>query len=142
MTQLPINAAEFFGQIPDPACGAVSTFIGRVRNHHQGKPVQKLYYECYEVLAAKQIADIAVNLKREFQVKHIRILHRVGWIEIGEVAVAIEVQAAHRDEAFKACRAVIEAIKKTVPIWKKELYTDGTESWVMCTHPTPHLLKG
>ena len=136
ITQHPINQVEFFGQTPDPACGAVSTFIGMVRNHHQGKSVQKLYYECYEALAAKQISEIAVNLKGEFGVKHIRILHRVGWIEIGEIAVAIEVQAAHRDEAFKACRAVIEAIKKTVPIWKKELYTDGTENWVLCTHET------
>jgi molybdopterin synthase catalytic subunit len=111
-------------------------FIGRVRNHHQGKKVQKLYYECYEPMAKKKMQSIVNQIKIQYPVYEMRILHRVGWIEIGEVAVVIEVRAAHRDEAFLACRSAIEQIKTYVPIWKEEHYGDGTYEWIYCAHET------
>jgi len=117
-----------------PASGACATFFGIVRNHDHGRKVQRLCYEAYVNLAEKELARIAVHAKEKFSVSKVHILHRYGTLEIGEVAVAIAVESGHRQEAFAACRFVIDAIKESVPIWKKEFYTDGTSLWVRCTH--------
>ncbi|MDP3920592.1 MAG: molybdenum cofactor biosynthesis protein MoaE [Candidatus Omnitrophota bacterium] len=134
LTRDPIIPGVFFSRVLDPTCGAAATFVGAVRNHHEGKPVHELCYECYEVMAERQLAHIADDVKKKYGVFSVRISHRVGWLQIGDVAVAIEVSSAHRDEAFRACRDVIEQIKVSVPIWKKEVYADGTSEWVICTH--------
>jgi molybdopterin synthase catalytic subunit len=130
----PISVEDFLKEKPAASCGASAHFVGMVRNHHNGKSVKKLFYECYESMADKQIASIVDRVKRAHGVERIRVLHRVGWLEVGDVAVIVEASSAHREEAFLACREIIEAIKKKVPIWKKELYEDETSNWVDCSH--------
>lgn len=131
ITGKPIHLEDFLAQRPSPSCGAVASFVGVVRGHHEGRQVKKIYYDCYWPMASRQIRGIIDNARNEFGVEEIRVLHRVGWLEVGEAAVAIVVSGVHREEAFSACRQVIEQIKARVPIWKKEVYTDGTDEWVM-----------
>ena len=134
MTDQPIAVEAFLKEKPSASCGASVHFIGTVRNHQEGRSVRKLYYECYESMADKQIAAIVGHAKRTYGVDRIRVLHRVGWLEVGDVAIVIEASSSHREEAFTACRAVIEEIKKKVPIWKKEVYEDGTNEWILYNH--------
>ena len=134
MTDQPIAVEAFLKEKPSASCGASVHFIGTVRNHQEGRSVRKLYYECYKSMADKQIAAIIDRAKHTYGVNRIRVSHRVGWLEVGDVAIVIEVSSPHREEAFTACRAVIEEIKKKVPIWKKEVYEDGTSEWIHCSH--------
>ena len=135
LTRARIDPAIFLSTAPAPDCGASASFLGWVRDHHLGRTVLRIQYECYEALAEKQLGRIAAETRDKYACGAVRILHRIGTIEVGEVAVAIEATAAHRDEALKACREVIERIKSTVPIWKHEFYRDGTAEWVLCSHP-------
>ena len=134
ITRAVINPAAFLSSKPAEDCGASAYFLGWVRNHHEGRSVIRLNYECYEALADKEIDRIARDLKEKYHCRAIQVLHRVGMIEVGEIAVAIHASSPHRDEAFRACREVIERIKQTVPIWKQEFYEDGTSNWVLCGH--------
>lgn len=131
ITDKPIRLAGFLAQKPSPSCGAVASFVGVVRGHHEGRQVKKIYYDCYSTMADRQIHEIIDSTKKEFGVDEIRVVHRIGWLEAGEAAVTITVSAAHRREAFSACQRVIDRIKSKVPIWKKEVYADGTYEWVM-----------
>lgn len=130
-----IDPSVFLSGPPAPDCGASASFLGWVRNHHQDRPVLRIRYECYEALAEKEIGRIARSAAEKYSCGSVRVSHRIGTIEVGEVAVAIEATSAHRDEAFRACREVIERIKTTVPIWKHEFYADGTAEWALCGHP-------
>lgn len=132
VTREVIDVTSFTALKPAEDCGASACFFGRVRNHHKGRSVIRLNYECYEALANKEMARIAQEAQEKYHCSELRILHRVGMIEVGEIAVAIQASSAHRDEAFRACRKVIERIKQTVPIWKQEFYYDGTSEWVLC----------
>jgi len=132
ITHHAIKLHEFLCRPADPVCGASSSFVGVVRNHHEGKIVEKLFYECYEPMAEKQIGRIIHHVQRETSAHAIRVVHRVGWLTIGEAAVAIVVDAPHRAEAFLACRQVIDRIKHEAPIWKKEIYADGSATWTSC----------
>ena len=134
MTQKPIDLAAFLTAQPEPYSGAVASFVGVVRNHDHGQAVEKLYYECYEALAEKQLQAIIDECREQWKVNRICIQHRVGQLQVGEAAVAIVVTANHRAEAFSACRDVIEKIKTQVPIWKHEFYEDGSDAWVLCSH--------
>ena len=134
ITKNPISLSEFLTAVSDPLCGAVVSFVGMVRNHNEGMEVKELFYECYEPMANKQIGLIIDRVKEETGVYDIRVIHRVGLLRIGDAAVAIAVSAAHRNEAFRACRAVIDEIKERAPIWKKEIYADGESGWVLCAY--------
>ncbi len=134
ITDKPVPLNEFLNRAPSSSCGAVATFVGIVRNHHEEKKVKGLYYDSYRSMAEKEIAALIVGIKKKVCVDEILVLHRVGWLEVGEAAVAVWVSAAHREDAFKACRMAIDGIKKNVPIWKKEVYEDSTQDWVICTH--------
>jgi len=134
ITDKPIPLNDFLSQAPSESCGAVATFVGVVRDHHEGKKVQRLFYDSYRSMAEKEIAAIIADIKKNIPIDEIRVSHRVGWLEVGEAAVAIWVSAAHREGAFKACRMAIDGIKKNVPIWKKEVYENSTQDWVVCTH--------
>ena len=94
----------------------MASFVGVVRNHHRGKSVVKIYYDCYPTMADKQIQQIIEKVKQEYGFDDIRVVHRIGWLEVGEAAVAIAVSAAHREEAVSACRAVIQQIKINLPL--------------------------
>ena len=137
ITSDPIALERFFSQT-DPACGAVAMFVGVVRNHDHGRPVSRLRYECYPSMAERVLTALVARAKNNWPVADVKVLHRVGDLNIGDAAVAIAVSAAHRDEAFSACRFLIESIKREVPIWKKQIYADGSAEWVVCHHhPAP-----
>ena len=132
----PIVLDRFFSS-PDSTCGAVASFVGVVRNHDHGRPVSRLRYECYLSMAERVLAALVGRAKNNWPVTDVKVLHRVGDLNIGDAAVAIAVSAAHRDEAFSTCRFLIESIKREVPIWKKQIYADGSAEWVNCCHPLP-----
>lgn len=134
LTNKKISAQELSFERNFPDCGALCTFEGIVRNHHNGKSVKKMEYQAYEPMAEKELADLVVHIKNKWPMCKIDLIHRIGNLEVGDVAVAIVAWAPHRKEAFQACEATINRLKKTVPIWKKEFYSDGNEDWVICTH--------
>ena len=114
-------------------CGAVNIFVGTVRDHAKGKAVEKLIFEAYEPMALKEMQRIAKQAEEKWPIKKGVILHVVGEKKIGEPVVFIGVAAGHRDAGFEACRFLIDELKKTVPIWKKEFYADSS-IWVNA-HP-------
>lgn len=125
----PICKSEVTAAVESPGAGAIVTFDGTVRNHARGRSVQHLYYESYQAMALKQMQEIRSEALQRFAIHDLAIVHRVGRLEIGESSVFIAVAAAHRADAFQACRYAIDRLKMTVPIWKKEYYSDG-EVWV------------
>ena len=140
VTREPIVLESFFSWSSRPACGAAASFVGMVRDHDHGRPVKALFYECYVSMAEKMIATVIEGSKKRWEVDEVRVSHRIGFLEVGETAVAIAVSAAHREEAFAACRFMIEQIKIKVPIWKKEIFEDGASEWVLCSHAAETVL--
>ncbi len=118
-----------------PESGAVDVFIGTTRNHSNGKEVLKLDYEAYESMALKKMEEIASDVRERWDVHKVAVVHRTGVVAIGEASVVIAVSSAHREEAFTACRYVIDRLKERVPIWKREFFADGTVAWSQITHP-------
>jgi molybdopterin synthase catalytic subunit len=122
-------------------CGGFVCFEGWVRNHHEGRQVQKLEYEAYAALAESEGNKIIQECKDKFGVENAICHHRVGALDIGGIAVWVGVSTPHRGEAFAACRFIIDEIKHRVPIWKKEFYTEGDSSWVRCEGCAQHSNK-
>lgn len=133
ITKQKIDVAQVIAAVADPGAGAIDIFIGTVRDKTSGKTVLKLDFEAYEPMAIKEMRKIASRAKAQWSVIKSAIVHRIGEVEIGEEAVAIAVSTAHRKDAFEACRFMIDELKKSVPIWKKEIFEDG-EVWV-AAHP-------
>jgi molybdopterin synthase catalytic subunit len=125
----PISLAELLAQVRSADRGGIACFLGSVRNHHAGREVLHLDYEAYEPMVEAECARIVAEVEARWQTA-VALRHRIGRLEIGDVAVAVVAASAHRDEAFIACRHVIEELKRRVPIWKREYYADGTVSWV------------
>jgi len=119
-------------QLEKPQSGASVVFEGWVRNHHQGQDVSRLEYEVYAPLAEKEGLKIIAEAADLFPFEKALCVHRSGLLEIGECAVWVGVSSQHRDEAFKACRYIIDQAKQRLPIWKKEYYKDGDIQWVNC----------
>ena len=128
----PVDLSALRAELADPACGGYVAFEGWVRDHNEGRQVRRLEYEAYEALAVREGARIIEEARQRFGVPHLLCVHRIGALELGELAVWVGVSAPHRDEAFRACRYVIDAVKHRVPIWKKEFYLDGDSGWVNC----------
>lgn len=116
-----------------PEDGALVLFEGVVRNNARGKAVRFLEYDAYESMALRKLEEIGTLAKKQFDIREIAIVHRLGHMEIGECSVVIAVASAHRGPAFEACRLAIDKIKEIVPIWKKEFYDDG-EVWIEGGH--------
>jgi len=129
VTREPIDLQELVKGVTDPSAGAIATFIGTTRNNNEGRKVIALDYDAYPEMAEKELARIGEEAKRKWKIERMAIAHRVGPVQITEPSVIIAVSAAHRDDAFQACRFAIEEIKKTVPIWKKETF-EGGEVWI------------
>jgi molybdopterin synthase catalytic subunit len=125
-------------QTRDDRCGALVVFEGWVRNHHEGRSVLRLEYEVYEPLAVKEGNRILAEAAQRYGPLNATAVHRSGLLEIGEVAVAVAVSSAHRDEAFHACRYIIDEAKVRLPIWKKEFFSDGSAEWVNCARCAGH----
>ena len=130
-----LDIGALAASLTDRAAGALASFEGWVRDHNDGRQVDGLDYEIFEPLALAEGAAILDEAQRKFNVLGIRAVHRYGMLAIGDCAVWVGVVSAHRDEAFRACRYVIDEVKHRLPIWKKEHYRDGTAEWVNCQHP-------
>ena len=136
-----IDVAALERAVADPAAGATVTFAGTTRIGNAGRRVLRLEYEAYEAMALSEMRKLAQEAGERFTIVRIAIRHRVGVVEIGETSVAIAVSAAHRAEAFEACRFAIDRLKEIVPIWKKE-YFEGGEVWIGCQTSHPPDLHG
>ena len=125
----PLNLQELIDYVTDPEAGAIVTFVGTTRNHNEGRRVISLDYEAYPEMAEKELARLGEEAKKRWNIHRMGIVHRIGPVKITESSVIIAVSAAHRDDAFQACRFAIEEIKRSVPIWKKEIF-EGGEIWI------------
>jgi molybdopterin synthase catalytic subunit len=125
----PIDRDQVVHSVASAKAGAVVTFDGIVRNHARGKPVTHLYYEAYPEMAKTEMAKIREQALKRWPLHGLSIVHRTGRLGIGESSVFIAVASAHRADGFEACRFVIDTLKTSVPIWKKEHYEDG-EVWI------------
>ena len=125
----PLDPKAIADGIRSDADGALVLFQGIVREHSRGKQVRALVYESYGSMAGKQMEDLAEEARRRWPISDVAVLHRIGTLQVGEVSVVIAVAASHRGEAFDACEWLIDELKHTVPIWKKEVYTEG-EAWI------------
>jgi molybdopterin synthase catalytic subunit len=131
LTRAALDAAEIEASVADPSAGAIVTFIGTTRNEHLGRRVLHLEYEAHPLLAQKAMTSIAHEALQKFSLGKVCMRHRFGRIEIGEASVIIAVSSAHRGAAFEGCRFLIDTLKTSVPIWKKEFYADGSlPQWV------------
>lgn len=127
---VPVSQDIFDGIAAFPECGGIGMFIGTVRNHHQGKAVRALTYTAYAPVAEKMIRQIEQQIQAQYGVSYVRVIHRVGALDIGETAIIAIAYAPHRREAFAACEAAVEWVKHEVPVWKEEFYTDGSSQFV------------
>ncbi|QWT20507.1 molybdenum cofactor biosynthesis protein MoaE [Bacillus sp. NP157] len=130
LSQQPIAVEPLLELDRHPECGGMALFVGTVRDHHEGRAVKHLAYTAHEPLAAKVIREVEEETRRRFGVPYVRIVHRLGDLSIGDVAIVCVVRAPHRAEAFDACRHAVDAVKHTAPIWKEEFYADGTSAFV------------
>jgi molybdopterin synthase catalytic subunit len=128
----PPDTRALAASLADPACGGYCAFEGWVRDNNDGARVARLEYEAFEVLALREGARIVGEALARFGVTRAACVHRLGPLAVGELAVWVGVSAPHRDEAFRACRYIIDEVKQRVPIWKKEYYANGDSGWVNC----------
>jgi len=129
ITKELLSVASIITEVNKDGNGGICTFVGTVRDNAEGKGVLQLEYDAYAEMAEKKLADVAAEIKDQWGLTDVSIVHRIGKLEIGEAAVVIAVGAPHRKEAFEACQYAIDRIKEYVPIWKKEYFEDG-EVWV------------
>ncbi|MGA7935201.1 MAG: molybdenum cofactor biosynthesis protein MoaE [Kovacikia sp.] len=131
ITFAPLCLEEVYALADDPANGAVVVMSGMVRNNTDGKAVVALEYQAYEPMSIRVFQQIAGEIRQIWKdVTHVVIYHRVGTLKIGEISVLVMVGCPHRTEAFKACQYAIDTLKHNAPIWKKEIWIDGSSSWV------------
>ncbi|KJV36141.1 molybdenum cofactor biosynthesis protein MoaE [Luteibacter yeojuensis] len=130
LSHTPIAIEPLLELDAHPDCGGLALFVGTVRDHHEGRGVTHLAYTAHEPLAEKVIREVEDATRRRYNVPYVRIVHRLGDLAIGDTAIACVVRAAHRAEAFEACRHAVDAVKHTAPIWKEEFYADGSSAFV------------
>jgi molybdopterin synthase catalytic subunit len=129
ITEVPLDVGAIARRVVRPECGATVTLDGYAREWTNGRRTLYLEYEAYAPMAVRELQRLGAEAHRQFQIAHIGIVHRTGRLEIGETSVVISVSAPHRRAAFEACEWAIRELKRTVPIWKKEVFEDG-EIWV------------
>ena len=129
LTDDPIDPRALVERVMRKSDGAYVLFEGVVRNHHEGKAVESIFYDAYRPMAEKEMATIVRAIETELPQVAVAVVHRLGHLVVGDSSIAIVAASPHRAEAFAACRALIDRIKETVPIWKKERGPDG-EEWV------------
>ena len=132
LTDRPIDPTALRTELFDPAAGAYCGFEGWIRDHNEGQQVLRLEYEAYAPVALSEGENVLAEAQQKFPHLHAHCVHRTGLLEIGDCAVWVGVSSPHRDEAFQACRYVIDQLKIRLPIWKKEHYADGNSDWVNC----------
>ena len=132
LTTEPIDVGSIARRVVLPECGATVTLDGFAREWTKGRRTKYLVYEAYDSMAVLELQRLGAEAHKRFDIAHIGIVHRTGRLDIGETSVVISVSAPHRHAAFEACEWAIRELKRTVPIWKKEIYADG-EAWVSAT---------
>lgn len=132
LTRQPIDAAELLERVRSSECGAVVLFLGTVREFTAEKQTKSLEYEAYPEMALRELRRIVEESCSAWPIRHVGIVHRLGPLELGEVAIGLAVSAPHREAAFTAAETMMTRIKQTVPIWKKEHWSDGDSAWI---HP-------
>jgi len=137
LSDQPLDVAALRRSLFHPEAGAFAAFEGWVRNHNEGRAVQRLAYEAYRELGVKEGERILAEAKERFDILDAACVHRVGTLEIGDSAVWVGVSAAHRDAAFAACRYIIDEVKARVPIWKNESYPEGDSGWINAEYREP-----
>lgn len=130
ITEAPLDIAALLAETEDPSCGGLVVFVGTVRDENEGRPVQAMTYEAHVSLAEKVLAEIEQEVLTRFPVARCRIMHRTGFMTLGEASVVVVVRAGHRDEAFAAARYGIDEVKTRAPIWKEEHYADGQSKYL------------
>ncbi len=131
ITQEPLDPDQITSLVRRDSNGAVVTFLGTTRDNFEGKKVLLLEYEAFEEMALKKLAEIQEEIKAEFGVNDVAISHRIGAVPIGQISLVVAVASPHRKEAFFACHKTVDRVKEIVPIWKKEVFEDGSR-WVAC----------
>ena len=129
LTNEPLDVGEIARRVVPAECGATVTLDGYVRRFTEGRETLYLEYEGYKPMALREMEKLIGQARKQFEISNVGIVHRLGKLEIGETSVVISVAAAHRRAAFEACEWLIKELKRTVPIWKKEVYADG-ETWI------------
>ena len=138
VTTAAIDAEGLKQSLANAGAGGFCSFEGWVRNLNDGRTVDRLEYEAYEPLVVSEGLRVLDEAREKFPFLEARCVHRTGMLEIGDLAVWVGVASAHRDEAFKACRYIIDELKVRLPIWKKEHYVDGDSGWVNCERCAEH----
>ena len=126
----PLDTAKALEFVADETAGGTCLFVGSTRSRTGDRHTMSLWYEAHETMALKELERLAIAALREWRVHRIFVAHRLGHVGAGEASVVVAVSAAHRDEAFVAARALIDRLKESVPIWKRETYRDGSVEWV------------
>jgi molybdopterin synthase catalytic subunit len=127
----PLDLAALQALVSDEQAGALVSFSGTVRDHDRGRQVASLTYEAHPTAEAV-LTDVAAEIARDFDVISLGVAHRVGALEIGDSALIAVVASAHREEAFRACSALVDLTKERLPVWKRQVFADGTDEWVNC----------
>ena len=129
VTREPLDPAEHYAAVQDPAAGATASFSGVVRDHDHGRDVTELDYSEHPTAAAV-VAEVAAEIAGRPGVIAVAVSHRVGVLRVGDIALAASVSAAHRREAFAACIDLVDEVKHRLPVWKHQKFTDGSDEWV------------
>lgn len=130
LTESPLELAPLLAEGRFPQCGGLAVFGGAVRNHHEGKAVVRLCYTAHAPLAERLMRKIEQQTREKFGAPHVRVQHRLGMLQVGDMAIYCVTRAPHRAEAFAACRWAVDEVKHKVPIWKEEFYADGSSAFV------------
>ncbi|MHB1168679.1 MAG: molybdenum cofactor biosynthesis protein MoaE [Longimicrobiales bacterium] len=139
ITSESITTETVLRHVGDDEDGAVCVFVGVVRDHNEGRLVRGVHYSAYESMATKVLTEIAGEAAVRAGTDRLAVVHRTGELRVGEASVAIAVSTPHREQAFDACRYVIEQIKQRLPVWKQERYADGDDAWLDGAVPeVPH----
>jgi molybdopterin synthase catalytic subunit len=125
----PLSVDEVHGAVSDPAAGGIALFVGAVRDHDQGRGVLRLRYSAHPS-AELELRRVAEKIVADYPVLALAAVHRTGELDVGDLAVVVAVSCVHRGEAFDACRALIDELKRSVPIWKHQHFADGGSEWV------------
>lgn len=129
LQQEPIVVEDVLRAVASASAGAIDVFIGTTRDNAEGRSVRSLDYEAHAPMALNEIERIVSDARRRWTLSGVAVVHRTGRVPVGEASVVIAVSAPHRSEAFEACRYIIDTLKQTVPIWKKEEFADGSSEW-------------
>lgn len=137
LTRAVIDVAPMLAAAARRECGAVNLFLGTTRDHHDGRRVLRLEYEAYDAMALAALATLERVASERFALAHCFVIHRLGDVPVTEVSVAVVVSSPHRGAAFEAASWIMDELKRTVPIWKKEFFADGDAHWVVGRTLTP-----